>query len=169
MFAIDDTHRARPIIRDLLELNELNDRLKRVVSQLRSAADTNYADAVLLLNRNNPTGALEQINLALMGVPDGSEARAAFLIIRGHARTRLGFFTEALEDYASADGTLPTVLPMATIREDLSAAVETGERPPQGWAWEKKMPPAPSPVNKMLKLLQHGSQPPAPAGKESLK
>lgn len=136
------------------ELGELNEKLRRVVSQLRAAADLNYRDAIKLLGANNATEALEQINLALMGVPDGTDVRGAYLIIRGHARTRLGFFTEALEDYLNADTALPGVLPIGTIREDLSAAIETGERPARGWSWEKKMPPTLTPANKTLKLLQ---------------
>jgi hypothetical protein len=147
------------------ELGELNDRLRRVVSQLRASADNNYNDAIQLLRRNNATEALEQINLALMGVPEGSEARGAFLIIRGHARTRLGFFTEALEDYTNSEASLPGILPIGNIREDLTAAIESGERPAGGWAWEKKMPPPPNSSNKTLKLVHPASpKPPASTG-----
>jgi serine/threonine protein kinase len=137
------------------ELADLNERLKRIVSGLRATADSNFGDALTLLSRDHPTEALEQINLALMGVPEGSDARGAYLMIRGHARTRLGFFSEALEDYTHADSALPGILPMNSIREDLAAAIESGDRPAEGWAWEKKMPPTLSPANKTLKLLQH--------------
>jgi serine/threonine protein kinase len=140
-----------------IELADLNEKMRRMFSQLRATAENNYADAIAHLKRNNFTEALEQINLALMGVPEGSDARGAFLLIRGHARTRLGFFTEALEDYNGSEAALPGVLPIANIREDLAAAIESGERPASGWAWEKKMPPALSHSNKTLKLLQPNS------------
>lgn len=133
-----------------LELNTTNQRLEQIVYQLRSTAERNYRDAAVLLQEKRSSQALAQINLALVGVMDSPKMQARYLIIRGHANTQLGFYTQALEDYRQVAAIDPAALPLSEIEMDLSRALEDGFRPPEGWPWEKKGLPTPGPRGKNL-------------------
>jgi hypothetical protein len=142
-----------------LELNSTNQRLEQIVYQLRSTAERNYRDAAVLLQEKRSSQALAQINLALVGVTDSPKMQARYLVIRGHANTQLGFYTQALEDYRQVVAIDPAALPLSDIEADLARALEDGFRPPEGWPWEKKGLPAPGPRGKNLPR----SQPSVPA------
>lgn len=141
-----------------LELNSTNQRLEQIVYQLRSTAERNYRDAAVLLQEKRSSQALAQINLALVGVMDSPKMQARYLIIRGHANTQLGFYTQALEDYRQVAAIDPNALPFNDIETDLARALEDGFRPPEGWVWEKKGLPTPGPRGKNLPR----NQPPVP-------
>jgi serine/threonine protein kinase len=141
-----------------LELNTANQRLEQIVYQLRSTAERNYRDAAVLLQEKRSSQSLAQINLALVGVTDSPKMQARYLIIRGHANTQLGFYTQALEDYRRVAAIEPNALPLADIEMDLARALEDGVRPPDGWAWERIGLPAPGPRGKNLPK----NQPPVP-------
>jgi serine/threonine protein kinase len=133
-----------------LELNTTNQRLEQIVYQLRNTAERNYRDAGTLLLEKRSSQALAQINLALVGVTDSPKMQARYLIVRGHANTQLGFYTQALDDYRQVATIDPNALPFAEIEADLVRALEDGFRPPEGWPWEKKGLPAPGPRGKNL-------------------
>jgi serine/threonine protein kinase len=136
------------------ELNAANQRLEQIVYQLRNTAERNYRDAGTLLQEKRSSQALAQINLALVGVTDSPKMQARYLIIRGHANTQLGFYTQALEDYRQVAAIDSSALPFAEIEADLARALEDGFRPPEGWPWEKKGLPAPGPRGKNLPKSQ---------------
>lgn len=138
------------------ELRESYEHLEQIFFQLRSAAERNYHDALSLLKSKQPTGALEQINLAIIAAPEGSKQRACYLIVRAHARVTLGFFREALDDYLEASLGLPGLLPMEQIQSDLNQAIEDGGRPRDGWVWEKIAPPAVATSSRALQKLGQG-------------
>jgi tetratricopeptide (TPR) repeat protein len=140
------------------ELRESYDHLEQIVFQLRSAAERNYQDALALLKSKQPTGALEQINLAIIAAPDRSKQRACYLIVRAHARTALGFLKEALEDYQEAADILPGLLPIDQIQLDIAQTMEDGSRPRDGWTWEKIMPPVTAAAARPLQKLGHGGK-----------
>jgi serine/threonine protein kinase len=141
-----------------LELNTANQRLEQIVYQLRNTAERNYRDAANLLQEKRSSQALAQINLALVGVTDSPKMQARYLIIRGHANTQLGFYTQALEDYRQVAAIDATTLPLADIEADLARALEDGFRPPEGWAWERMGLPVAGPRGKNLPR----NQPPVP-------
>jgi serine/threonine protein kinase len=141
-----------------LELNTANQRLEQIVYQLRNTAERNYRDAAILLQDRRSSQALAQINLALVGVTDSPKMQARYLIIRGHANTQLGFYTQALEDYRQVAVIDPSLLPLSDIEADLARALENGFRPPEGWAWERTGLPVAGPRGKNLPK----SQPPVP-------
>ena len=138
------------------ELRESYEHLEQIFFQLRSAAERNYHDALSLLKSKQPTGALEQINLAIIAAPEGSKQRACYLIVRAHARVTLGFFREALDDYLEASLGLPGLLPMEQVQSDLNQAIEDGGRPRDGWVWEKIAPPAVATSSRSLQKLGQG-------------
>ncbi len=119
------------------DLRNTNQRLEQIVFQLRNTAESNYKDAVQQLRQRQPTRALAQINLALVGVAESPLTQAKYLIIRGHANTQLGFYTEALEDYRQAARNFPGCVPLDEIETDISRVLDDSTRPPEGWAWEK--------------------------------
>ena len=121
----------------LQEVKAANQRLEQIVFQLRATADVNYRDAILQLRQKRPAQALEQINLALVGVADSPERQAKYLIVHGHANTQLGFYSEALDDYRQVAHLAPAALPISEIETDLARALDDGFRPQQGWPWEK--------------------------------
>jgi len=133
-----------------LELNTANQRLEQIVYQLRNTAERNYRDAASLLQDKRSSQALAQINLALVGVTDSPKMQARYLIIRGHANTQLGFYTQALEDYRQVAAIDAAALPLGSIEMDLARALEDGFRPPEGWAWEKTGLPVAGPRGKNL-------------------
>jgi serine/threonine protein kinase len=141
-----------------LELNTANQRLEQIVYQLRNTAERNYRDAANLLQDRRSSQALAQINLALVGVMDSPKMQARYLIIRGHANTQLGFYTQALEDYRQVVAIEANALPIAEIETDLARALEDGFRPPEGWAWERMGLPVAGPRGKNLPR----NQPPVP-------
>jgi serine/threonine protein kinase len=141
-----------------LELNTANQRLEQIVYQLRNTAERNYRDAANLLQDRRSSQALAQINLALVGVTDSPKMQARYLVIRGHANTQLGFYTQALEDYRQVAAIDATLLPLADIEADLAHALENGLRPSEGWAWERTGLPVVGPRGKNLPK----SQPPVP-------
>jgi serine/threonine protein kinase len=114
-----------------------NQRLEQIIYQLRTTADSNYRDAITQLRQKKSAQALKQINLALVGVAESSEDHAKYLIIRGHANTQLGFYSEALEDYRQAARISPNSLPIGEIETDLARTLEDGFHPQEGWTWEK--------------------------------
>ena len=140
------------------ELRESYEHLEQIFFQLRSAAERNYQDALALLKSKQPTGALEQINLAIIAAPDRSKQRACYLIVRAHARTALGFFKEALEDYQEAADIIPGLLPIDQIQSDIAQAMEDGSRPRDGWLWEKITPPLTTAAARPLQKLGHGGK-----------
>jgi serine/threonine protein kinase len=140
------------------ELRESYEHLEQIFFQLRSAAERNYHDAISLLKSKQPTGALEQINLAIIVAPEGSTQRACYLIVRAHARVTLGFFKEALDDYREASLGIPGLLPMDQIQSDLEQAIEDGGRPKEGWVWEKVVPPVMATSPKLLHKLGQGAK-----------
>jgi serine/threonine protein kinase len=133
-----------------LELNSANQRLEQIVYQLRNTAERNYRDAASLLQEKRSSQALAQINLALVGVTDSPKMQARYLIIRGHANTQLGFYTQALEDYRQVAAIEATILPLPDIERDLFQALENGVRPAEGWAWERTGLPVAGPRGKNL-------------------
>ena len=133
-----------------LELNTANQRLEQIVYQLRNTAERNYRDAASLLQDKRSSQALAQINLALVGVTDSPKMQARYLIIRGHANTQLGFYTQALEDYRQVAAIESAILPLSDIERDLSHALENGVRPVEGWAWERTGLPVAGPRGKNL-------------------
>jgi eukaryotic-like serine/threonine-protein kinase len=141
-----------------LELNTANQRLEQIVYQLRNTAERNYRDAATLLQEKRSSQALAQINLALVGVTDSPKMQSRYLIIRGHANTQLGFYTQALEDYRQVAAIDASTLPLADIEADLARALEDGFRPPEGWAWERMGLPVAGPRGKNLPR----NQPPVP-------
>ena len=133
-----------------LELNTANQRLEQIVYQLRNTAERNYRDAANLLQEKRSSHALAQINLALVGVTDSPKMQARYLIIRGHANTQLGFYTQALEDYRQVAAIETSILPLSDIEKDLAQALENGFRPQEGWPWEKMGLPVAGPRGKNL-------------------
>ena len=133
-----------------LELNTANQRLEQIVYQLRNTAERNYRDAANLLQDKRSGHALAQINLALVGVTDSPKMQARYLIIRGHANTQLGFYTQALEDYRQVAAIETAILPLSDIEKDLAQALENGFRPQEGWPWEKMGLPVAGPRGKNL-------------------
>ena len=141
-----------------LELNTANQRLEQIVYQLRNTAERNYRDAASLLQDKRSSQALAQINLALVGVTDSPKMQARYLVIRGHANTQLGFYTQALEDYRQVAAIEATLLPLVDIEADLARALEDGFRPSEGWVWEKTGLPVAGPRGRNLPK----NQPPVP-------
>jgi serine/threonine protein kinase len=141
-----------------LELNTANQRLEQIVYQLRNTAERNYRDAANLLQDKRPSHALAQINLALVGVTDSPKMQSRYLIIRGHANTQLGFYTQALDDYRQVAAIETATLPLSDIEKDLAQALENGFRPQEGWPWEKMGLPVAGPRGKNLPR----NQPPVP-------
>lgn len=137
-----------------LELNTANQRLEQIVYQLRNTAERNFRDAANLLQEKRSSQALAQINLALVGVTDSPKMQARYLIIRGHANTQLGFYTQALEDYRQVAVIDAASLPLPSIEMDLARALEDGFRPAEGWAWEKTGLPVAGPRGKNLPRSQ---------------
>jgi serine/threonine protein kinase len=123
-----------------IELQSSNQKFESLLSQLRLTAERNYVSARILLKQGSPKFALEQINLALVGAEEDSPSKAAFLIVRGHANTGLGYYPEALEDYRSANKITPGVVPLDVIETDLTQSEPEASRPQTGWAWEQNTP-----------------------------
>jgi len=145
----------------LQEIKASNQRLEQIVFQLRATADSNYRDATLQLRQKRPAQALEQINLALVGVADSPERHAHYLLVHGHANVQLGFYSEALDDYRRAAKLWPAALPLSEIETDLARALDDGFRPQDGWPWEKIVPP-PSGKPKAISRLREPPVTPPP-------
>ena len=126
----------RKMANDRAGLRESNQQLEELLSQLRSAAEGNFQDARLSLAKRQPKNALEQINLALAGAEENSLRQAACLLLRAHAQTALGAYSEALDDYRKVAHILPGTLPLDLIETDLSSEDPNFLRPETGWAWE---------------------------------
>jgi tetratricopeptide (TPR) repeat protein len=136
------------------DLKTSNQRLEQIVYQLRNTAEINYRDAEVQLRKKRPTQALAQINLALVGgVAESGATRARYLIIRGHANTQLGFYTEALEDYRQAAAYAPDSIPFDEIEKDLTRVLEDGIRPSEGWSWERVDVPNTGKLKQQLKSV----------------
>lgn len=135
-----------------IELQSSNQRFEHLIGQLRITAERNYVAAKFILKQGAAKFALEQINLALIGAEEDSPAKAAYLIVRGHANTGLGYYPEALEDYRSANKIAPGIVPIDLIETDLSPDGLEDARPKPGWSWEK-IDPTPEKALSLRKLL----------------